>query len=492
MADKFKIEKKDTVGRYAVSTCDLKPSDVILTEEAFVVGPKATTVPVCLGCFVPVDCSYLCSKCTWPVCNPECESSPYHAPECQVFSAANAKYQVPADLFEYSPQLDCVTPLRLLLASESNSKRWNEEVKDMEAHIEARKKTPYWENEQTNVVKFLRERCKLERFSEDLIHTACGILEVNAFEVRSSQGYTGRGLFPKTALMSHNCVSNTCHSIVPSKNYKLILRATVDVKKGEELFTSYTQSLLPTMVRRENLLDSKYFHCACPRCSDPTELNTHMSSLKCTKCDNGIIISTDPLDAEAEWTCTHCQFKLRGEQVRRIYRVIQTEIDGMPGEEGTPERIEAIEKLLKQYRSVLHPKHAYLTILRHSLSELYGRAEGYTFEDLPDILLERKVELCQQILSVLDVIEPGYSRMRGMILYELHVPMMLFARSRYQYGEIDDATLRRRLEEVAKILEEAVAILSLEDPTMGEGIVAQMAQESLGQLRASIATLPQP
>ena len=49
------------------------------------------------------------------------------------------------------------------------------------------------------------------------------------------------------------------------------------------------------MLRRENLLETKYFACACPRCSDPTELGTHMSSLKCNKCDNGIVLSLDSL-----------------------------------------------------------------------------------------------------------------------------------------------------------------------------------------------------
>lgn len=34
-------------------------------------------------------------------------------------------------------------------------------------------------------------------------------------------------------------------------------------------------------------------------------------------------------------------------------------------------------------------------------------------EDLPDLLLERKIELNTQLLEVLDVIEPGYSRIRG-------------------------------------------------------------------------------
>lgn len=70
---------------------------------------------------------------------------------------------------------------------------------------------------------------------------------------------------------------------------------TVDLPEGGEMFVSYTSSIQPTIMRRENLRYSKYFYCDCERCADPTELGTHLSSLKCTKCENGIIMSSAPL-----------------------------------------------------------------------------------------------------------------------------------------------------------------------------------------------------
>jgi hypothetical protein len=59
------------------------------------------------------------------------------------------------------PQLNCITPLRLLLAKELSPERWESEVKLMEAHNEERRKTPIWENNQINVVEYLRSACKL-------------------------------------------------------------------------------------------------------------------------------------------------------------------------------------------------------------------------------------------------------------------------------------------------------------------------------------------
>jgi len=83
---------------------------------------------------------------------------------------------------------------------------------------------------------------------------------------------------------------------------RIIVRAAVDLKKGDELFSSYTSSLLPTMLRRENLSLTKFFECDCARCADPTELGTNASSLKCTKCDLGVIKSTAPLGEFASIT----------------------------------------------------------------------------------------------------------------------------------------------------------------------------------------------
>lgn len=59
------------------------------------------------------------------------------------------------------------------------------------------------------------------------------------------------------------------------------------------------------MKRREHLLENKFFECRCSRCSDPTELGTYTSALLCPKCKSGLVLSTQPLNAEAHWSCTN-------------------------------------------------------------------------------------------------------------------------------------------------------------------------------------------
>lgn len=78
--------------RYVVATRDLEPGEEIWSERAFVVGPKASTYVLCLGCYSPWPLEGpestekpLCSKCSWPVCGPECEALSCHKDyECQV------------------------------------------------------------------------------------------------------------------------------------------------------------------------------------------------------------------------------------------------------------------------------------------------------------------------------------------------------------------------------------------------------------------------
>ncbi|XP_018330247.1 SET domain-containing protein SmydA-8-like [Agrilus planipennis] len=487
----FDIQKSDKCGRYATASKNLAEGETIFSEIPFAFGPKTDSPVVCLGCCTPTDGSILCSSCQWPVCGPECEQIPAHKQqECKIFSKEGVKFQSVSDPTDICPQIECITPLRVLLTLETNSERWNKEVEMMESHSEERKTKPVWEFNQINVVNFLRGPCKLDRFDEDLIHKVCGILDVNAFEARTQSGYSIRCLYPKLAILNHNCVSNITHSIESTgvgdeNDFRVNVRANVAVKKGEELCSSYTYSLWPTIVRREFLKESKYFECCCKRCTDPTELETHMSSLKCNKCDNGLITSINPLDDSAIWKCSHCTFTTPSEAVRKVFAKIQSEIDEVEYLEGG-QAIEHREQLCRKYKSVLHPRNAYNVILRVALSQLYGKIDGYSLEDLPDLLLERKMEMCKLVLQVADVIEPGCSRLRGLTLYELHVPLILLAKNQYAAGEIDKDGLRKKLNEAIEVLEKSVKILSLEPPGTTEGTLGQMANQNLTQLKENL------
>ena len=50
------------------------------------------------------------------------------------------------------------------------------------------------------------------------------------------------------------------------------LKARVDIKKGEGITISYVDTILPTPIRRRELLKDKRFRCECRRCRHRTEL----------------------------------------------------------------------------------------------------------------------------------------------------------------------------------------------------------------------------
>ncbi|XP_059471579.1 SET domain-containing protein SmydA-8 isoform X1 [Neocloeon triangulifer] len=483
----YEIKQNDKVGRYVVAAKELEAGEEFLVDTAAVIGPKHHTPPVCLGCLSLTSGDTLCERCGWPVCGPSCADLPAHKEaECAVFAAANVKFSSSVeDPTADCPQYECITPLRLLLTI--GSKIWNDKIEKMECHSKERKGGVDWNADQINIVNFLRGPCKLaDRFSEEQIHQVCGILAVNTFEAcsRVSGGNPVRALYPQFALLSHNCVPNTAHSI--GADYKVRVRTTVPVKKGDELFITYTHTLQPTYARRQHLKLSKYFDCECARCADPEELGSNLSTIKCPKCEWGWVRAEKPLDDASDYKCHKCEYKMSNADTMKVMGVIQREIEALD-----PADLEVREQLIKKYHAFLHPKHAHLTALKHSLCQLYGRVAEYTFEEMPDLLMERKIELCKHMLQIADIVQPGYSRLRGMILYELHAPLIMLARSLYQQDVLTGFALLTRMQEAERVLAEAVHILSFEDPDSMEGQLAAQARFSLEQLQQTIIMLPQ-
>lgn len=79
----------------------------------------------------------------------------------------------------------------------------------------------------------------------------------------------------------------------------------------------------------------KYFVCKCSRCEDPTELGTHLSSVNCTGCDDGLCsyyakewvfcrfccITFSRLIGyyfRDKWMCNKCHESLGGDYVKQV------------------------------------------------------------------------------------------------------------------------------------------------------------------------------
>merc|ERR1712020_630330 len=113
-------------------------------------------------------------------------------------------------------------------------------------------------------------------FSDDEILHICGVLYVNAHEVPVTSSPC-QAIFRSASLVEHSCLNNA------SKHFYIM----------------YSDPMWGTANRQQHLYETKFFRCRCPRCLDPTELNTEFSSLRCPSCTidrPGYLTPTDPLD----------------------------------------------------------------------------------------------------------------------------------------------------------------------------------------------------
>ena len=89
---------------------------------------------------------------------------------------------------------------------------------------------------------FLKKLCEAENEGEALLsdtsdntlHKICGVLDVNALEIRLPLGSEVLALYPTVYLMEHNCLPNTRHSfeICPGeKQYRVTVTATKHISK---------------------------------------------------------------------------------------------------------------------------------------------------------------------------------------------------------------------------------------------------------------------
>lgn len=75
------------------------------------------------------------------------------------------------------------------------------------------------------------------------------------------------------------------------------------------------------------------------------------------------------------------------------------------------------------------------------------------------------------------------SILSGVLLYELHAPLMILTTRGVEARTISYRDLRSRLKEVAACLEESSIILSFEPETSHEGMMGSAARDALMRVR---------
>jgi len=400
----FMVEQREGVGRYVVAVRDIEPLELVMWDSAAALGPRMGCAPCCLQCLKPVDGSYFCQVCSWPVCNEKCSAGTAHKIECETLKNVKEKveftdFKSPHDFYR------CIAPLRLLKVKEKIPEVW-ERLSYLMDHNEDRvKDEELWNTYQNSVNKFLKS-CDPNLKDED-IDRAVGLLWTNAFACSNGGG---QAIFPTFSFMSHSCVPNCAHSVFPNKT--LALQAKTKIKAGEEFTISYISTLQGSLKRRMKLHDKWFFDCGCPRCMDPTELGSFTSAHLCQVCNcpEGVVLPTEVGNDSAPWKCQKCGLLTPAEELNKK----ETEI-AMDMQKLDNNSLLAFEEFHENTLTLLHPNHYLNVLLKRHLVGLYsGVLAQLETEDL-----ERVKRYCEEVDAVYQIIDPGYQKERGTILRAL-------------------------------------------------------------------------
>ena len=472
------VSSAEEHGRHVIAARDIRAGEALMVTKPFSVGPRMHNPTVCcLGCHQAQGKLLACDKCGLPVCSVKCAGSITHQIECTLISNSRAKAEAgsPAP----APGIMVVTPLRIIGLKFTKPDLY-ETALSMESNIATLKRRQVWKYLDTHVVQPILA-LQLEGITADIVERTVGIILTNAFEVMA-KGCLLFGLFFEPAMMNHHCVGNT-RLMLDSSNLMTVL-ASQQIKKGKPIKFNYGRALDTTTTRQGHLLENKYFSCQCERCLDPTELGSHVSSLKCRedKCE-GATVPKDPMCVKGDWICEKCEAMVNADCVKKLLKGLQKETENLDRND-----MKAVKKVFNRYSGKLYKNHGVLTELKQYIISGLGRLPGYEMEDLKESDHKQKIILCQEVLEVLDIVEPGLTLGRGLMMFELHSSLVMVSNMEFEKKQ-NPGQLLCRLLEADKFLREAEKILKMEPRNSPYGHLAATIKSNLVDLNNYIETV---
>ena len=83
--------------------------------------------------------------------------------------------------------------------------------------------------------------------------------------------------------------------------------------------------------------------------------------------------------------------------------------------------------LIAQLENTFHPHHSIILDLKLNIANKLCRDDKSLMDTASFAELEKKTEVCEDILSVLDIVYPGLSKYRGLLLHELSETILIRA-----------------------------------------------------------------
>lgn len=488
------------IGKYLRVNREVSAKTQIISEAPSIVGPKwnsddedPTAIAFsCVGCFEPIrNLQSKCPSCLWPACRADCSgltNTMLHDIECGLLKIGRGpsnRNDIRAIKDYY--RSDALLALKILILQKKSPDRFSA-IMAMESNeknrlltynfTEAEDRINYLLDNFLNPLKEAEAKSGqtiLALKDKAMLHKIFGIIETNAIYIGLSTGTEICGLYPTVCLLEHSCLPNCSYNFDMKRGFKIALEAACDISVGQHLSTSYSNILWCTQLRQQHLTDAKYFTCMCQRCKDPTELGTNFSTLRCLGSDdapcNGLQLPTEPIAATCEWACNKCPMKISNEHVSFLTGKMNEEIEATMASAPSPKVLEELAEKLSQF---LHPTHYLMFTLKHALLQLYGTHKSSPIESLSDSILNKKLEMCNELLQVVQTLDPHSIRVPiyiGILFYEKHNAL------RELHKRQGNEALK---EEAKKCLNEAQKILQKElDPFQGKQLNIKIANALL-------------
>ncbi|XP_044750799.1 SET domain-containing protein SmydA-8-like [Coccinella septempunctata] len=415
--------------------------DIACGEEVFrdypvIDGPriKPTDFLFCVVCCKHNDAQLCAKKCGLPVCSNVCYQK--HQSECELIRNKRGNVdEIDRELFQN------LTPLRCL------------SLGDDDRAVIAQLKHHKGSKHGIEVDKLKDIGLCFEEKEEDYIRLVCCVMDANAFEVlieTDVKEANFRGLYPLAGLVNHSCVPNLTHAF--DQNKVMMVRASVPIRKGQELFHSYVRLIWSTPTRQFNLAKTKHFTCKCPRCLDPTEFGTYMSGILCKKC-RGNVLPQNPLTIKSNWVCEDCGTEVAKQEVANLICALGSVLRSFDDED-----LETMLKFLHlKLARLVHANHEIAVDLKYRIVWIIGHHEKYKLRDIESQLLDLKSRICEELLNLMENLKLGDNKMKGLLSYEMFISLKeKYRRSTLSKTNFPDKSITQQAE---KYFKEACSIL---------------------------------
>lgn len=199
-----------------------------------------------------------------------------------------------------------------------------------------------------------------------------------------------------------------------------------------------------------------------------------MSSFICAPCagnnKEGYIVK----QPNKKWQCSNCTHTLRTEQVLNIIDKAKEEVFH------AQEDLRRYEILLAKLSTILHRNHYIMIDIKQNIANILRTIIMNSLQRPGRRLYERKVRLCQELVMVLHIIQPGISRLKAIALYELANASAELYRLRFGEKELTEEELQSYLKKCESMFKESIRMLLYEPPQTPEG---ELMKSMMGQLK---------